>query len=91
LEMAGIYSLLKVQACLLITVYELGHAILPAAYSSIGDCARQGIALGIHNKLAPQMIRKPRNWHDWEERQRVWWLVVILDRFVEALIRCSFY
>lgn len=84
MEMAGISSLLKVQAGLLIVVYELGHAIFPAAYRSIGDCARQGIALGIHDKLAPRMLRKPRNWLDWEERQRIWWLIVILDRLEQA-------
>lgn len=81
LEMAGTYSLLKVQASLLIAVYELGHAILPAAYISIGACSRQGISLGIHKRDAPQILRKPRSWIDWEERQRVWWLIVILDRY----------
>lgn len=80
LEMAGTYSLLKVQAGLLIAVYELGHAILPAAYTSVGACARQGISLGIHKKNAPQILKKPRNWLDWEERQRVWWFIIILDR-----------
>jgi hypothetical protein len=81
LEMAGTCSLLKLQASLLIAVYELGHGILPAAYISIGACARQGVILGIHKRYAPQMLRKPRNWIDWEERQRVWWLIVILDRY----------
>jgi hypothetical protein len=90
LDMAGIYSLLKLQASLLIAVYELGHAILPAAYRTIGDCARQGITLGIHDILAPQMLRKPRSWLDWEERQRVWWLVVILDRLGGDSISCFF-
>jgi len=80
LEMAGTYSLLKVQAGLLIAVYELGHGVLPAAYTSVGACARQGISLGIHKKDAPQILRKPRSWLDWEERQRVWWFIIILDR-----------
>lgn len=86
LEMAGTYSLLKVQAGLLIAVYELGHAILPAAYTSVGTCARQGISLGIHKRDAPQVLRKPRNWRDWEERHRVWWLIVILDRYATSSV-----
>lgn len=80
LDIAGIHSLLKLQANLLITVYEMGHAIFPAAYMSIGHCATQAIALGIHNSTAPQILQPPRNWIDWEERKRVWWLVIILDR-----------
>lgn len=80
LEIEGLYSLTKLQASLIIAVYELGHGIFPAAYTSIGTCARHGIALGLHNRLAPQMLQKPRSWVDWEERQRVWWLVVVLDR-----------
>lgn len=85
LEMGGTCSLLKVQASLLIAIYELGHAIFPAAYTSIGACARQGISLGIHKRDAPQILRKPRTWIDWEERQRVWWLIVILDRYANRL------
>ncbi|KAH8810901.1 fungal-specific transcription factor domain protein [Xylogone sp. PMI_703] len=84
LENAGLDSLMKLQASLIIAVYELGHAIFPAAYISIGHCARYGVALGIHNRLAPQMLPKPRSWLDWEERQRVWWLIIILDRYVVA-------
>jgi hypothetical protein len=74
-----------IQAGLLISVYELGHAIMPAAYISIGSCAREGIALGIHERNAPQMLRQPVNWPAWEERQRVWWLIIILDRSGVAL------
>ncbi|KAJ5619730.1 fungal-specific transcription factor domain protein [Penicillium lagena] len=82
LETAGLLSLRTLQANLLISVYELGHAIYPAAYVSIGLAARQGIALGIHNHSAPQLPRAPIKWIDWEERRRVWWLILILDRIV---------
>lgn len=81
----GLYTLTKLQATLIIAVYELGHAIFPAAYTSIGTCASHGITLGLHNKLAPQMLQTPRSWVDWEERQRAWWYVVILDRSVTTL------
>ncbi|KAH8817154.1 fungal-specific transcription factor domain protein [Xylogone sp. PMI_703] len=82
LEMSSCSSLQFLQSNLLIAVFELGHAILPAAYTSIGSCARLATALGIHDKNAPQLLPKPRGWVEWEERQRVWWLIVILERYV---------
>ncbi|KAJ5651396.1 uncharacterized protein N7484_005119 [Penicillium longicatenatum] len=82
LEFNGIITVRAVQAGLLLCVYEVGHGIFPAAFLNISSCARQGVALGLHNKLAPQLAGTPRSWVDWEERQRVWWMVVILDRYI---------
>ncbi|UKZ45921.1 hypothetical protein TrVGV298_000115 [Trichoderma virens] len=70
LEIAGVYTLLKLQANLLIAVYEMGHGIFPAAYASMGCCVTQAMVLGIHNRDAPQVLEQPRTWIDWEERQR---------------------
>lgn len=81
LEIAGIHSLLKLQGNLLLTVYEMGHGIFPAAYMSMSYCVASAIALGIQDKDAPQILETPRTWVDWEERLRVWWIVVILDRY----------
>ncbi|OQD82285.1 hypothetical protein PENANT_c022G00310 [Penicillium antarcticum] len=72
LELKGVITLRTVQAGLLLSVYELGHGIFPAAFLNISYCARQGIVLGLHKKLAPQSAGPPRSWVDWEERQRVW-------------------
>ncbi|PSN70483.1 hypothetical protein BS50DRAFT_662738 [Corynespora cassiicola Philippines] len=66
LEVEGsmIFSISVLQAGIVITLYELGHGIYPAAYMSVGAYAR------------------------------VWWAVVILDRFffaaTEPLINDSF-
>lgn len=86
LDDAGVFSVVKLQAKTLIAIHELGQAMLPAAYLTIGDCARQGIAMGIHDKSAFQLLQQPRTWIDWEERQRLWWLIVILDRSVGFLL-----
>ena len=91
LETAGLSSLRTLQATLLISVYELCHAIYPAAYISIGVAARQGIALGIHNHSAPQLPRAPIKWIDWEERRRVWWLILILDRYCFHTLMSLFF
>lgn len=80
LEVASVHSLLRLQANVLLAVYELGHGILPAAYMSVGFSITQSVALGIHDSTAPQMLRSPKNWVEWEERQRVWWLLIVLDR-----------
>ncbi|KAM0522953.1 hypothetical protein ACHAPE_001442 [Trichoderma viride] len=95
LDIAGVYTLLKLQAQLLIAVYEMGHGIFPAAYVSIGCCVTQAMALGIHitqamalgihNREAPQILELPRTWMDWEERQRIWWFIVILERYVNSV------
>ncbi|KAF5867418.1 putative fungal specific transcription protein [Botrytis fragariae] len=53
-ETSNVPSLPILQAEILIALYEMGHGIYPAAYLSIGACARR----------------------------RVWWAIVILDRFV---------
>ncbi|KAI9785945.1 MAG: hypothetical protein M1839_008211 [Geoglossum umbratile] len=81
-ETSGVYSLALLQAGILISLYELGQGIYPAAYLSIGQCARLGHALGIHGKDAPQMLHKVGTWTELEERRRVWWAVVILERYV---------
>jgi hypothetical protein len=82
IEMAGLYTLAKLQGNLLVTVYEMGHGIFPSAYLSLGNCTTLAIALGIHNEAAPQILEKPRNRIEWEERLRTWWMIRILDRFV---------
>jgi hypothetical protein len=79
-ETAGIFSIQVLQAGLLISLYELGHAIYPSAFLSIGVSARYSCALGINGNATSQ-ISKPSTWVEQEETRRVWWAIVILDRF----------
>ena len=76
------FSIQTIQALLLISLYEYGHAIYPAAYLSIGNAARLGHAMGLHAREVPQMLQRSSTWTEQEERRRVWWGVLILDRFV---------
>ncbi|KAF2170076.1 hypothetical protein M409DRAFT_64442 [Zasmidium cellare ATCC 36951] len=76
------YSIQLIQSLLLVSLYELGHSIYPAAYMSIGHACRLGHVLGIHDRTAPQMLPRPNTWTEQEERRRVWWAVIILDRFI---------
>ncbi|KAL3454998.1 hypothetical protein BJX64DRAFT_282384 [Aspergillus heterothallicus] len=78
-------SLLILQANILIALYELGHGIYPAAYMTIGSCARYMYALGINGTRARNAdvnMPRPVSLVEVEERKRVWWAIVILDRFV---------
>jgi hypothetical protein len=50
IEDQGIISMRVLQATLLLCLYEAGHAIFPAAFLSVGHCARIGHAIGIHDR-----------------------------------------
>ncbi|KAL6890493.1 hypothetical protein GGI43DRAFT_425599 [Trichoderma evansii] len=83
-EATGIMSTCILQSALLIAVYEIGNAIYPAAYMTVGSCARYGVALGLDkllvNLTGEGNLGKP--WMEIEEMRRVWWGVIILDRFL---------
>lgn len=80
LETAGTFSVRVVQAGLLILLYELGHCIYPAAYMSVATCARQAVALGLDQDIKQVTITELA-WDKVEERRRVWWAILILDRY----------
>lgn len=80
-EVAGILSLQLLQAWLLVTIYELGHAIYPSAYMSIATCARYGSLLDLKRDRS-QVFRDTATWVLLEERRRTWWAIVVLDRSV---------
>ncbi|KAH7309699.1 hypothetical protein B0I35DRAFT_85426 [Stachybotrys elegans] len=65
----------------LMIFYELGHGLHTAAYISIGACARSARALGLDRK--PWRLTDS-SWDKLarEEEKRLWWAIVIMDRFV---------
>jgi hypothetical protein len=79
LEAAGICSIQVLQAGILIALYELGHAIYPAAFLTVGACARYGTAFGFDG-MGCVDTRKSSDWIEIEQTKRVWWAVLILDR-----------
>lgn len=82
-ESAGFLSVQLLQAGVLLAVYEFGHAIFPAAYITIGRCAKIGHAIGVHHGASPpQMLTPPATWTEMEERSRLWWAVLLLDRHI---------
>ncbi|KAL1966745.1 hypothetical protein VTN77DRAFT_3942 [Rasamsonia byssochlamydoides] len=82
-ERNNVFSLRLLQASLLIALYEIANAIYPAAYLTVGHCARLCHLMGIHDrKEAPQMLPILGSWTEAEERRRVCWAIIILDRYV---------
>lgn len=82
-EGSSTLSIPILQAGVLLALYELGHAIYPAAFLSVGACARYAHALGI-SVSKTSSTRKVLTLVEVEERRRVWWAIVILDRFVPS-------
>ncbi|VUC26603.1 unnamed protein product [Clonostachys rosea] len=84
-EVSNIISVRLLQAALLIALYEVSNAVYPMAYLTVGHCARIGHALGMHaRKSAPQISPAPASSTELEERNRTWWAVILLDRYVNV-------
>jgi hypothetical protein len=80
-ESSSAFSTPVLQAGIVIALYEILHAIYPAAFLSIGACARYAYALGINVRKSLN-TRRILTLVEVEERRRVWWAIVILDRCV---------
>lgn len=74
------YSTHLLQASLLISLYELGHAIYPEAQASVVANVELGLKLGINKAGSQKMNPAPSSWTESEERTRTWWGTMILDR-----------
>ena len=82
-EGSSTFSIPVLQAGVLLSLYELGHAIYPAAFLSIGACARYAHALGINGSRTLN-TRRVLTLVEVEETRRIWWAIVILDRYVPS-------
>jgi hypothetical protein len=77
------------QAGILIAIFEIGDAIYPAAYLTVGACARYGVAMGLDKINQDRMggdHDHAMSWIEIEERRRAWWGVLILDRSVTPVV-----
>jgi hypothetical protein len=83
LEATSYSSLEIVQCRILVAFYEMGHAIYPAASMSITTAAKLARVLCLH-KSGSQMAENQPQTIDSEERKRLWWAVINLDRYVQS-------
>ncbi|KAF4437173.1 hypothetical protein FACUT_5827 [Fusarium acutatum] len=79
------YCIQVMQSAVFIAVFEMGDAIFPAAYLTVGALVRYGMAMGM-DKINQDALGKDfgaaagASWADIEEMRRVWWGALILDR-----------
>lgn len=59
LEAAGVISHLYLQALLLVALYEYSHAIYPAAWMTVGACARYVELLGLSSSPSNTNLIRP--------------------------------
>lgn len=80
-EATGFISASLTQSLVFLAMYELGHAIYPAAYLTIGRAARLGGLMGLHSfRYKAQLFMQPDTWTLCEEQRRLWWAILTLDR-----------
>jgi len=75
-------SLRLLQAQILLAIYEIGHAIYPAATISVAACAQYGYAMHTDQVLDPKSLTPNESFNrlEREEQRRTWWAILILDR-----------
>lgn len=83
-ESAGFVCLQLVQCLVLLTAFELSHAIYPAAYLTIGRAARLGLLMGLYRRQTQPLFKPAETWTLREEQRRTWWSVFVLERFIHV-------
>ncbi|KAH7268302.1 hypothetical protein B0J15DRAFT_533763 [Fusarium solani] len=82
-DRSGVLNFKIFQVMILVAIYEIGHAIYPAAYLTTGICSRYGSALGLSKTVESfDAFEENQSLMEAEEKRRSWWAAVILDRFI---------
>jgi len=79
-EAANIHCLEVVQARLLVSLFEAGHGIEPAAYISIAATARAAAAIKLDQNNDDGLEEDASPHGEYSEGACVWWGIVMLDR-----------
>ncbi|KAF5855255.1 hypothetical protein ETB97_009560 [Aspergillus alliaceus] len=82
LEAVGTNSLDMLQCRLLLTIFEVGHGMYPAAYISMGANVRAAVALGANVVSQSQLIEIFKTQERADEARCTWRGIVITDRYV---------
>ncbi|GAM40130.1 fungal specific transcription factor [Talaromyces pinophilus] len=91
LEAGGVVTLVYLQAMVLVATYEYSHSIYPAAWMTVGACARLAELLGLSSGTdSMKIMSRVTTWTEVEERRRVWWAIFILDRVISLGSRRRF-
>lgn len=78
-------SLHLLQAAVLISLYEVGQGVHPAAYLSIGNATRLSILMGLHDRYnAAQLFKAADTMTLREEERRTAWAISVLERYINV-------
>jgi hypothetical protein len=80
LESCGVESNTLLQCRLLITNFEVGHGLHPAAYVSIGTVARAGATLNLQSDCKSPSSKNSVSCESEEETRLIWRGTLILER-----------
>lgn len=83
MQISGILSMETLQGCILLMVYEIGHAMYPAVQVSLGVCLKYSLSLGLGWTGSVNSPVSDISWVEAEERRRTRWAVFMLERFVQ--------
>ncbi|RFU34686.1 hypothetical protein B7463_g1652, partial [Scytalidium lignicola] len=79
-EAGNINSLEVVQARLLVSLFEVGHGMDPAAFISLAATARAAVAIGLNQTVKNRCVDNTNVLSRSEQGHRVWWGLVMVDR-----------
>lgn len=85
LEAIEINSVELLQCRLLLTIFEVGHGMYPAAYISMGANVRAAVALGANEVSKAQLEETFKSPGRAGEARRIWRGIVIADRWVPSV------
>jgi hypothetical protein len=75
----------QLAATVLVATYEMAQGRYPAAYFTVGSCARICYVMGLHDsRFATQLDEGVDTWTEKEERRRLWWATVVMDRYINC-------
>ncbi|KAE8154377.1 hypothetical protein BDV25DRAFT_136074 [Aspergillus avenaceus] len=82
IDATGENTLDLLQARLLLTIFEVGHGMYPAAYMSMGANVRAAVALGANGTCDRQLCAMFNSAERADEARCTWRGIVIADRYV---------
>lgn len=84
-EQKGLFSTNFLAAQVLTAAHETAQGLYPASYFTVGACVRLCHTFGLHNRrYATQLQSRVDTWNETEERRRLWWASIALDRLVSV-------
>jgi hypothetical protein len=86
LSSLGACDLPTIQACILITLVDIGYGRMQFAYHMGGIACRMAIDLGLHTMRAPAGVRTTPGRME-HEQYRTLWACFILDKILAALLQ----